>query len=88
MAPFHWLKKPKLYDETLNPCQKEYPNHLGFNDLHIQAIRHSKPDSQDVHDPKLQIVVPHHCKAYEDKTFIRLMFHSGMKDHDKPIGFE
>ncbi|MGR9044405.1 MAG: DUF1264 domain-containing protein [Gammaproteobacteria bacterium] len=81
-------EKPKLYDETLNPRQKEYPNHLGFNDLHIQAIRHIKPDSQDVHDPKLQIVVHHHCKAYEDKTFICLMFHSGMKDQDKPIGFE
>ncbi|MCK4841991.1 MAG: DUF1264 domain-containing protein [Methylococcales bacterium] len=78
----------KLYNETLNPRQKEYPNHLGFNDLHIQAIRHMKPDTHDVHDPKLQIIVHHHCKAYDDGTFICLMFHSGMKDQDKPIGFE
>ena len=41
----------KLYNETLNPRQIEHPDHLGFNDLHIQAIRHS------VHDPKLQVVV-------------------------------
>jgi hypothetical protein len=78
----------KLYNETLNPRQKEYPNHLGFNDLHIQAIRHLKPDTHDVHDPKLQTVVHHHCKAYDDQTMICLMFHSGMKDQDKPIGFE
>ena len=30
--------QPKQYNETMNPRQKEYPNHLGFNDLHIQAI--------------------------------------------------
>ncbi|BCG62765.1 MAG: hypothetical protein methR_P0417 [Methyloprofundus sp.] len=77
-----------LYNETLNPRQKEYPNHLGFNDLHIQAIRHMQPDTHDVHDPKLQMIVHHHCKAYEDDTMICLMFHSGMKDQDKPIGFE
>ena len=81
-------EETKLYNETLNPRQKEYPNHLGFNDLHIQAIRHLKPDTHDVHDPKLQTIVHHHCKAYEDETFICLMFHSGMKDQDKPIGFE
>jgi len=81
-------EKPKLYNETMNPRQKEYPNHLGFNDLHIQAIRHLKPDSNDVHDPKLQTIVHHHCKAYNDGTMICLMFHSGMKDQDKPIGFE
>ena len=77
-----------VYNETLNPRQKEYPNHLGFNDLHIQAIRHLKPDTHDIHDPKLQTIVHHHCKAYDDGTFICLMFHSGMKDQDKPIGFE
>jgi hypothetical protein len=44
---------PKVYNETFNPRQKEYPNHLGFNDLHIQAIRHIEPDTHDVHDPKL-----------------------------------
>ena len=76
------------YNETFNPRQKEYPNHLGFNDLHIQAIRHLKPDTQDVHDPKLQTIVHHHCKAYEDSTLLCLMFHSGMKDQDKPMGFE
>lgn len=81
-------EKPKLYNETMNPRQKEYPNHLGFNDLHIQAIRHLKPDTDDVHDPKLQTIVHHHCKAYDDGTMICLMFHSGMKDQDKPIGFE
>ncbi len=80
--------EPKVYNETFNPRQKEYPNHLGFNDLHIQAIRHLVPDTHDVHDPKLQVIVHHHCKAYDDSTFICLMFHSGMKDQDKPIGFE
>ncbi len=81
-------EKSKLYNETMNPRQKEYPNHLGFNDLHIQAIRHLKPDSDDVHDPKLQTIVHHHCKAYDDGTMVCLMFHSGMKDQDKPIGLE
>ena len=80
--------RAKVYNETFNPRQKEYPNHLGFNDLHIQAIRHLKPDTQDVHDPKLQTIVHHHCKAYEDSTLLCLMFHSGMKDQDKPMGFE
>ncbi|TXL16211.1 hypothetical protein BMR04_10465 [Methylococcaceae bacterium HT3] len=47
-----------------------------------------RPDSHDINDPKLQIIVHHHCKAYDDGTFICLMFHSGMKDQDKPIGFE
>ncbi|MCF6251156.1 MAG: OBAP family protein [Methylococcaceae bacterium] len=79
---------PKSYNETLNPRQKEYPNHLGFNDLHIQAIRHLKPNTNDVHDPDLQTIVHHHCKAYDDGTFTCLMFHTGMKDQDKPIGFE
>jgi len=78
----------KVYNEVMNPRQKEYPNHLGFNDLHIQAIRHLRPDTHDVHDPKLQTIVHHHCKAYEDSTLLCLMFHSGMKDQDKPIGFE
>ena len=78
----------RRYNETMNPRQKEYPNHQGFNDLHIQAIRHLKPDTHDVHDPKLQTVIHHHCKAYEDQTLLCLMFHTGMKDQDKPIGFE
>jgi len=80
--------QPKLYNETLNPRQIEHPDHLGFNDLHIQAIRHLVPDTQSIHDPKLQVPVHHHCKAYDDGTLVCLMFHSGMKDQDKPIGFE
>ena len=80
--------EPKVYNETLNPRQKEYPNHLGFNDLHIQAIRHLKPNTNHVHDPDLQTIVHHHCKAYDDGTLLCLMFHTGMKDQDKPMGFE
>ncbi len=79
---------PTLYDQTFNPRQKEYPNHLGFNDLHIQAIRHIHRDTDSVSDPKLQIVVHHHCKAYDDGTLLCLMFPDGMKDQDKPMGFE
>ena len=33
------------YNEMLNPGQKEYPAHLGFNDLHIEAIRHIDPNA-------------------------------------------
>jgi hypothetical protein len=80
--------QPKLYNETLNPRQLEHPDHLGFNDLHIQAIRHLVPDIHSVHDPKLQVVVHHHCKAYDDGTFVCMMFPTGMKDQDKPIGYE
>lgn len=76
------------YDPVMNPRQVEHPNMLGFNDLHIQAIRHLKPDVFSADDPKLHAVIHHHCKAYEDNTLICLMFHSGMKDQDKPIGFE
>ena len=80
--------QPKLYNETLNPRQIEHPDHLGFNDLHIQAIRHLVPDTHSVHDPKLQVIVHHHCKAYDDGTFVCMMFPTGMKDQDKPIGYE
>ena len=80
--------KPTLYNPVLNPRQIEHPDHLGFNDLHIQAIRHLIPDTHSVHDPKLQIIVHHHCKAYDDGTFVCMMFPTGMKDQDKPIGFE
>ena len=45
--------QPKLYNETLNPRQIEHPDHLGFNDLHIQAIRHLVPDTHSVHDPQI-----------------------------------
>lgn len=81
-------KDPGKYNETLNPRQVEYPNHLGFNDLHLKAIRHLIPDTNSVHDPKLQIPVHHHCKGYDDGTFVCLMFHTGTGDQDKPIGFE
>jgi hypothetical protein len=33
------------YNEMLNPRQIEYPAHLGFNDLHIEAIRHIDPNA-------------------------------------------
>ncbi|HNP97336.1 Protein of unknown function [Nitrosomonas aestuarii] len=78
----------KGYNKTFNPRQIEYPNYLGFNDLHLEAIRHLKPDTNSAHDPKLQIPVHHHCKGYDDGTFVCLMFHTGMGDQDKPIGFE
>ena len=39
-ATTHKAVEAKVYNETFNPRQKEYPNHVGFNDLHIQAIRH------------------------------------------------
>lgn len=80
--------KTRQYNKVLNPRQVEYPDHLGFNDLHIQAIRHLLPDTHSVHDPKLQVIVHHHCKAYADGTFVCMMFPTGMKDQDKPIGFE
>ena len=76
------------YNATFNPRQKEYPNHLGFNDLHIQAIRHLPIEGAKDAKRKLHNIVHHHCKAYDDGTLVCLMFHSGMKDNDKPIGFE
>ncbi len=76
------------YNSTFNPRQKEYPNHLGFNDLHIQAIRHLPIEGTKDVKRKLHNIVHHHCKAYDDGTLVCLMFHSGMKNNDKPIGFE
>ncbi len=76
------------YNKTFNPRQKEYPNHLGFNDLHIQAIRHLPIEGAKDAKRKLHNIVHHHCKAYDDGTMVCLMFHNGMKDNDKPIGFE
>ena len=81
-------KKPRIYNKTFNPRQIEYPDHLGFNDLHLKAIRHLVPDTNSAHDPKLQVGVHHHCKSYNDGTFICLMFHTGTGDQDKPIGYE
>ncbi len=79
--------EPK-YNPVMNPRQTEHPNVMGFNDLHIQAIRHLKPDVFSADDPKLHAIVHHHCKAYDDGTLVCLMFPTGMKDQDKPIGFE
>jgi hypothetical protein len=76
------------YNPVMNPRQTEHPNVMGFNDLHIQAIRHLKPDVMSIEDPKLHAIVHHHCKAYDDGTLVCLMFPGGMKDQDKPIGFE
>lgn len=76
------------YNPVMNPRQTEHPNVMGFNDLHIQAIRHLKPDVMSIDDPKLHAIVHHHCKAYDDGTLVCLMFPGGMKDQDKPIGFE
>lgn len=48
-----------LYNDAMNPRQLEYPNHLGFNDLHIEAINHLIPtDDHSV----LDMIVHHHVK--------------------------
>lgn len=78
-----------LYNEVLNPRQIDYPNTLGFNDLHIHAIRHL--DVNQSHGPAdhlLQTVVHHHCKVYDDMTAACLLFPYGMTDQDKPYGIE
>ena len=74
-----------LYDEAMNPRQTEYPNQLGFNDLHIEAINHLIPtDDHSV----LDMIVHHHCKVYDDMTAVCLLFPTGMGDQDKPYGIE
>jgi DNA-binding beta-propeller fold protein YncE len=74
-----------LYNEAMNPRQTEYPNHLGFNDLHIEAINHLIPaDDHSV----LDMIVHHHCKVYDDMTAACLLFPTGMSDQDKPYGIE
>jgi len=81
-------KKP-AYNETLNPRQIEYPNLLGFNDLHIHAIRHLDVEkSHGTTDHLLQTIVHHHCKVYDDMTAVCLLFPYGMTDQDKPYGIE
>jgi len=78
-----------VYNETLNPRQIDYPNVLGFNDLHIHAIRHL--DVNKSHGPAdhlLQTIVHHHCKVYDDSTATCLLFPYGMTDQDKPYGIE
>jgi Protein of unknown function (DUF1264) len=83
------------YNKMLNPRQTEYPAHLGFNDLHIEAIRHIDPNAtqatanqsgqqQDV----FNLIVHHHCKVYDDMTAACLLFPTGMNDQDKPYGIE
>ena len=79
------MEESSLYDKVLNPRQTEYQNHLGFNDLHIEAINHLIPhDDESV----LDIVVHHHCKVYDDMTAACLLFPTGMGDQDKPYGIE
>lgn len=79
-----WQKAP-LYNEMLNPSQIEYPNIVGFNDLHIEAIRHLDPNGDD---SKLAVIVHHHCKVYDDMTAACFLFPTGMTDQDKPYGME
>ncbi|WP_316505185.1 DUF1264 domain-containing protein [Nitrosopumilus sp.] len=81
--------KTPLYNETLNPRQIDYPNVLGFNDLHIHANRHLDPErSLGPAEHLLQTVVHHHCKVYDDMTAACLLYPYGMTDQDKPYGIE
>lgn len=78
-----------LYNEALNPRQVDYPNTLGFSDLHIHAIRHLDVNqSHGTADHLLQTIVHHHCKVYDDMTAACLLFPYGMTDQDKPYGIE
>src|SRR5215211_7782125 len=58
------------FNEMLNPRQKEYPAHLGFNDLHIEAIRHIDPNATQGNQQQdiFNLIVHHHCKVYDDMT--------------------
>ena len=81
------------YNEMLNPRQKEYPAHLGFNDLHIEAIRHIDPNAtraaaNQSEQDLFNLIVHHHCKVYDDMTAACLLFPTGMNDQDKPYGIE
>jgi uncharacterized protein DUF1264 len=78
------------YNEMLNPRQKEYPAHLGFNDLHIEAIRHIDPNATQENQQQdvFNLIVHHHCKVYDDMTATCLLFPTGMNDQDKPYGIE
>ena len=77
------------YNEALNPRQIDYPNTLGFNDLHIHAIRHLDVGrSHGTAEHLLQTIVHHHCKVYDDDTAACLLFPYGMTDQDKPYGIE
>ena len=75
------MQKQPTYNETLNPKQIEFPNILGFNDLHIHANRHLDPErSLGPTDHLLQTIVHHHCKVYDDMTAACLLFPYGMTD--------
>jgi len=74
-----------LYNKDLNPRQIEHPNHLGFNDLHIEAINHLIPSDDD---SVLDMIVHHQCKVYDDMTASCMLFPTGMSDQDKPFGME
>jgi hypothetical protein len=80
------------YNEMLNPRQIEYPAHLGFNDLHIEAIRHIDPNATQGNQQQQQdifnLIVHHHCKVYDDMTATCLLFPTGMNDQDKLYGIE
>ena len=83
------MDKAPIYNEVLNPRQIDYPNVLGFNDLHIHAIRHLDVNqSHGTVDHLLQTIVHHHCKVYDDNTASCLLFPYGMTDQDKPYGIE
>ena len=73
----------------LNPRQIEYSAHLGFNDLHIEAIRHIDPNATKSANQSEQdlfnLIVHHHCKLYDDMTAACLLFPTGMNDQDKPF---
>src|SRR5829696_5976552 len=80
------------YNEMLNPRQIEYPALLGFNDLHIEAIRHIDPNATQGNQQQQQdifnLIVHHHCKVYDDMTATCLLFPTGMNDQDKLYGIE
>ena len=83
------MQHESLYNETLNPRQIDYPNTLGFSDLHIHAMRHLDVEkSHGTVDHLLQTIVHHHCKVYDDNTATCLLFPYGMTDQDKPYGIE
>lgn len=80
------------YNEMLNPRQIKFPAHLGFNDLHIETIRHIDPNATKSANQSEQdlfnLIVHHHCKVYDDMTAACLLFPTGMNDQDKPYGIE
>lgn len=90
------IEAASTYNEMLNPRQVEYPAHLGFNDLHIEAIRHIDPNATQAsatnqsgqQEDIFNVIVHHHCKLYDDMSAVCLLFPTGMDDQDKPYGIE